>query len=324
MYKTITVSCVLTVALVIFAAVTSGGTPLMLFEGRLLAGILLFAVPVLAAAGALHDFGRAFVIGAHKNDSVSFAALRNSLEAVKLAVKTELFLGFLLAAAAFVVMMYNWSNLEFSGQNAFVLLAAPLYALVFALCLFPVETALKLRIIAYMGEDESELNPGMDDLSARQKRQGGLTVGAYLKVFLFFGSVVLFLIFGISSLRNEEKIPLPVDFSSFAGLVLFVCAAFAASGSFAGLAAALFRPDGKGAVRTNGLCETLDLAVKTLITGGGVMTLISFIAVLGNLADKTYFIPNMYVALLPASYGFVLALILLPVRVRLQKRRQEE
>ena len=322
MFISFIISFVTAAVFTLLCMLTTGGLSSFPSDPILIGGMLLCVLPMLFASGYLKDFGKAFVIGNFKWKTVPLVQLQNSYEAVRLVVRTELYLGLFLSFASFTAVIYNWDNKQYVGPNMYSLLASLLNAFLFSMVLLPMETALKRRIFSYMDEGEAgeaaleEANGTTGEKKARHH------TAVFYPVFIVL-FVMFFIVFWSNSLRNDARIPIAFNLPVVLFLVIAVVGALLSSGSMRDFGSAFRIKDKtkRGSLpESNKICEAVDLVIKTLLVSAGSLTMTGCIAILISLADSASLVPNTYVAILPIMYGAVFALMLLPVRAHAKRR----
>lgn len=316
MNKSFVGSCIVILTVIGLVAYNTGS--LLLFSvSPVLITMVLCGVLVLLISNTHKNFARAFVIGSGKWKDIQLVKIQSSYEAVHFLIKFELYFGVFLSVISFIVLIFNWDNKNFAGPNLYTFLTSLFNAFLIALILYPLETSLKLRMFSYM--DDSELN---NDFQSEVKYS---IFNSWIKIISNFAYLVLFIsfivIFLFTTMKNDKDICIPFDFFSILYLFIFLLSALFWSKSLRYFRLNVFFNVSKLYLKrySNYVCESIDLACKTLLTSSGIMSVLGFIGILRNLEDASSLVPNVYFSLFPILYSSVICIFFIIVKTNVKK-----
>jgi len=108
--------------------------------------LLLVTIPVLISTGLLKDFNNAFKYGLSKKKEATIREVKRAIEAVALFQKVIITTGIFSFLFCMVIILMQQPEYEKLLASISVNILSPLYAIVIALILQPLEVSLKLRL----------------------------------------------------------------------------------------------------------------------------------------------------------------------------------
>lgn len=141
------------IMVVVLFSMFSGLDPMAFMDIPSLIYVILLIVPMLAGAGLLKDFVKAFPMAIRNDKSVSAIAMKRSLEGVRLVGKLALRGGILITVFAIILICDQVSDPAQFGVNLGVAAISALYGIVINILLLPIQSKLKMMIAEKEQED---------------------------------------------------------------------------------------------------------------------------------------------------------------------------
>lgn len=126
--------------------ITNGGI-IYLIDLPSIIALLLVAIPMLIGSGLFKDFNNAFVLVMKPKKNVQLKEVKRAIEAVELVMKCLLYTGVFVALISIIVIMHDFTEMEYIGPNLAVAVLTMIYSLFINLILLPVKVKLKTMMI---------------------------------------------------------------------------------------------------------------------------------------------------------------------------------
>lgn len=135
------------IALIIVCVIMSPGVDVRIYLDPIsLLVLFLVSIPVLISTGLMKDFSNAFRLSISRKKETSIRDLKRAIEAVALFQKVIILTGIFSFLFCMVIILMNKPDYESLIFSISVNILSPLYAVVIALILQPMEVSLRLRL----------------------------------------------------------------------------------------------------------------------------------------------------------------------------------
>src|SRR5574344_676658 len=297
----------------------SGGALFQIVNPAIALVLLLSGGAVLFVSGCIKDLKLLF-LPPKKMATAEITELKNTKNALEQMIKTFFIPALFISCAAFVVFMFNYTNLQTVGPNLATLLIAPATACMYAVILVPLAAKCEKQATVLMAEQTGD---------SRKNTSAKKILLSVLRVALFIAFLIAaFRVIYHTSLKNETDFSFTYifDLPSFMVMTLFPLSSLFFSGTLRDFGKAfktIFGNCQYSISEKNQMHASIELVIRTLLYSSILMTITNFFAILTHLEARTYLAENMFVGVVPLLFAALFSFVLIPIDAIICRRQND-